>query len=338
MNTKTKQFGDLQRLLKIGGMVRGFYPNTSAVMDGIKARKKSNKPLTILYGETYDLLGITVDSLRYYLFLSFLQTLLQEAGISVESTVLIADVASTINSSSGDTQAILEEGKARAERINEIIRIYGLPIKAQLMSELYAQKDVLKLIQPVQTIVAGSAEIQAILRKTVLQNRIRQEDKTAYKYATEAVAITLKFDLKIGPPREQFYDEAAAVIAPQVGKSCYSALYLTPTYPLGLDFVYFLLHPEIEEYGLTPYKAGSNKLEDNRIILGRTSLERVYELIDTSYFPKQAGLPDPVGDLIYTAKLAGFFLRKLPRNFGKLAYDKEVYKKFIHEPLKEVGL
>ena len=118
------------------------------------------------------------------------------------------------------------------------------------------------------------------------------------------------FDLKVGPPRERFYDEAAAMIAKKLNIGCYKALYLTPTYPLGLDFVYFLLHPEIEEFGLTPYKAGSNKLQEHRIILGNTPIERVQELINTSFVPKHTGLPYPVRDLNAIVGLAKHFCKE----------------------------
>ena len=57
------------------------------------------------------MLGITVDSLKYYFFLAFLHRKLEACGVSVESTVVIADTASTINSSSGDAKRVLEEGK-----------------------------------------------------------------------------------------------------------------------------------------------------------------------------------------------------------------------------------
>ncbi len=338
MNTKIKQFEDLQRFLEGSGTVHGFFPSKQGLLDVLTKQKQGMNPIRMLYGETYDLLGITVDSLRYYLFVSFLHRTLQDAGITVESTILIADTASIINVSSGDAMVILEEGKNRQKHVNEIIRIYNLPIKSQLMSELFTQAYVQELIPAVQEVVSESTEIQLMLQKTILQNRIRQEDKTSYKYGAEAIATALLFDLKIGPPREQFYDEAAVVVAKKLNINCYRSIYLTPTYPLGLDFVYFLMHPEVEKFGLTPYKAGSNKLEDNRIILGRTSLERVYELVDTSFFPKQAGLPDPVGDSIATAKVAGFFLGKLPRDSRNRADAKELYKKFIHEPLKEVGV
>ena len=262
--------------------------------------------IKILYGETYDLLGITIDSLKYYLFIS----VLCKMGAHIKSTILIADTASTINTSSGDTNTILEEGKRRLDQVNEIIKKYHLPICTQLMSELYKEHPVQELIQHVQEVVAQSTEIQSMLQKTVLQNRVRQEDKAVYRYASEAIATALLFDLKVGPPREIFYDKVALLIANKLKRKSYSSIYLTPTYPLGLDFVYFLTHPEIEEFGLTPYKAGSNKLQEQRIILGKTSFEKVNELMQTSFVPKQAGLPNPVEDLNAIVRLAKHFLKE----------------------------
>ena len=291
----------LDRLLDENKMIGGYFPSKQGVIDMLKKRH-----IKILYGETYDLLGITIDSLKYYLFVS----LLCETGVEVESTILIADTASTINTSSGNTSTILEEGKRRLDQVNEIIKKYHLPICTQLMSELYKEHPVQELIQHVQEVVAQSTEIQSMLQKTVLQNRVRQEDKAVYRYASEAIATALLFDLKVGPPREIFYDKVALLIANKLKRKSYSSIYLTPTYPLGLDFVYFLTHPEIEEFGLTPYKAGSNKLQEQRIILGKTSFEKVNELMQTSFVPKQAGLPNPVEDLNAIVRLAKHFLKE----------------------------
>lgn len=290
---KTKQFFSENK------MIGGYFPSKQGIFNVLKKGH-----IKILYGETYDLFGITIDSLKYYLFTA----LLCEIHSGIKSTILIADTASTINASSGDTKIVLGEGKRRLDQINDIIKKYHLPIRAQLMSELFEKRSVLELISKVQNVVVNSPEIQLMLQKTVLQNRIRQEDRSTYKYASEAMATALLFDLKVGPPRERFYDEAALLIAKKLRIRCYSSIYLTPTYPLGLDFVYFLTHPEIEEFGLTPYKAGSNKLQDQRIILGKTSLKKVNELINTSFVPKQTGLPNPVGDLNSIVQLAKHFM------------------------------
>ena len=291
----------LGRLLDENKMIQSYFPSKQGVINMLKKGH-----IKILYGETYDLLGITIDSLKYYLFIS----VLCKMGAHIKSTILIADTASTINTSSGDTNTILEEGKRRLDQVNEIIKKYHLPICTQLMSELYKEHPVQELIQHVQEVVAQSTEIQSMLQKTVLQNRVRQEDKAVYRYASEAIATALLFDLKVGPPREIFYDKVALLIANKLKRKSYSSIYLTPTYPLGLDFVYFLTHPEIEEFGLTPYKAGSNKLQEQRIILGKTSFEKVNELMQTSFVPKQAGLPNPVEDLNAIVRLAKHFLKE----------------------------
>lgn len=276
-------------------LIQSYFPSKREVFTVLK--KKHTK---ILYGETYDMLGITVNSLKCYLFL----------GLLPESTVIIADTASTINQSSGDTQTILEEGKRRLGQVLEIIKKYNLPVQVKLMSELFKEKGVQELMKQVQDVVNQSPNIQLMLQKTVLQNRVRQEDKTAYKYAAEAIATAMFFDIKVGPPRERFYDEAAMLIAKKLKRVCYKSIYLKPTYPLGLDFLYFLQHPEIETFGLTPYKAGSNKLQEYRIILEKTSLEQLQKLISTSFIPKKAGLPDPVGDLNNIMELAKHFRKE----------------------------
>lgn len=260
----------------------------------------NKKQIKILYGETYDILGITVDALKYYLFL----------GLFSGSTIVIADTASTINQSSGDTHMMLEEGKRRLSKIQEIIQTYHLPVQVKLMSDLFKESGVQELIKQVQNVVSQSPNIQFMLQKTVLPNRIRQEDKTGYKYGAEAIATALLFDIKVGPPRERFYDEAAMLVAEKLKRACYKSMYLTPTYPLGLDFTYFLLHPEVEEYGLTPYKAGSNKLQEHRVILGKTTPEQRKILLASSFVPKQPKLPDPVEDLKNIVHLAKHFRKE----------------------------
>lgn len=345
MNNK-KIIIKLKRFLSKGGMVHGMFPSRQGVIDVVT--KQQMEPIRLLYGETYDSFGITVDSLRYYLFLGLFHMVLQKLGVNVQSTVLIADTASTINPSAGEAQRILEEGKRRLTQVNKIIQIYHLPIRAQLMSELFQKQETQHVIYDTQRIVSSSPDIQSMLQKTVLRNRVHQEQKTAYKYGAEAIATAFLFDIKIGPPRERFYDETAAVIAKKLHRESYASMYLTPTYPLGLDFVYFLLHPEIEAFGLTPYKAGSNNLQEQRIVLGKTPIETVRDLIDSSFVPKTIHLPNPVADLLHIGKMARMFLDHDSLNisdFSILQYEdahevKEnagnMYQTYIDEPLRKV--
>jgi len=87
-------------------------------------------------------------------------------------------------------------------------------------------------------------------------------------------------------------------------------MYLTPTQPLGQNFAFFLTHPEIEEYGITPYKAGSNKLQDFRIILGETPLRRAKELLETSFESDKKETVHPVKDIYEITEGARMFLQK----------------------------
>jgi hypothetical protein len=295
-------------LKKYEKLIHGYFPSKREVID-VFAKDR----VKILYGETFDLYGITVDSLKYYLFVS----LLCELHTNFEATILIADTAATINSSAGDTDILLIEGKRRLAQVKTIIETYKLPVNAVLMSELFRNSSVQTVISNVKKVIANSGEIQKLLQKTVLQNKIRQEDKQLYKYAAEAIATSLMFDVKVGPPRERFYDDAAELVSKLLHIPCYKSMYLTPTYPLGKDFTYFLLHPEIEEFGLTPYKAGSNKLQDHRIILGKTTPARIRELIDGSFIPRRKGLPDPVRDFEDIVELAKHFRKEA--TYGNLS-------------------
>jgi hypothetical protein len=81
-------------------------------------------------------------------------------------------------------------------------------------------------------------------------------------------------------------------------------VYVNPTYPLGLNYDYFISHSEIEEFGLTPYKAGSNKLQHNRIILNESSMAQITSLVSESFVPKYEELPNPVLDLCIISDLA----------------------------------
>ena len=191
-----------------------------------------------------------------------------------------------------------------------------------------------------------SLPVQQLFAKTVLKNKIAQEKLVGFQYAVEAVATSLQFDIKIGPPREQYYDKAAQIIGSETNLGNVYGIYLRPTYPLGENFSYFILNKEIEEFGITPYKAGSNKLQDNRIILGQTTQGQLESLVNTSYIPTNMYLANPVVDLYTIADLACLMLEKkyivptysltLQENYHQLreATIKAV-KEYVLEPLQK---
>ena len=248
----------------------------------------------ILYGETYDVFGITIDSLKYYLFLEYIARI---AGEKVQCTVVEGDLHSVINPSVVEKDSLLVEGQRRIDQISKIFeKLQIKQVSVRLMSELFCERKVIDLVSKVSTLVKDRVDLQDKLIPTVLQNRVAQERESGFRYAAEAIALALHFDLKVGPPREENYDKIAQVISKEVGGS-YAAVYLRPSYPLTSDFSFYLTHPEIEEYGLTPYKAGSNKLQDLRIVLGRTSEREVLDLIRNCYMPRDMRYACPLVDL-----------------------------------------
>ncbi len=249
----------MKNLILPKNLISKIHPSTKA-LDGLISGAK--RPLKLLYGETYDLFGITVDSLKYYFFVAILAQKLKG-----EATVLIADRASILNESAADKAGLVDEGERRLEQCKIINQKYNLNIDFRLMSEYVKDKKfTLKEIR--------DKKVLNLLKKTVLQNKIRQEIEMGFQYALEAIEIAGDFDIKIGPPREIYYDMAAKLL----GYSYYG-IYLKPTYPLGQNFLFYLQNPEIEKFGLTPYKAGSNKMQDFRLVYGKTTLEELKSLL-----------------------------------------------------------
>lgn len=250
--------------------------------------------LRVLYGETYDKYGITIDSLKYYLFLEYLA---RTVGEEVSCTVVEGDLHSVINPSVTEKGLLLLEGQSRVGQIHKIFEnLHVKHVSVKLMSDLFREQIVIDLVSKVSTLVKERVDMQDRLIPTVLQNRVAQERESGFRYAGEAIGLALNFDLKVGPPREENYDKIAQIIGKEVGGS-YNAIYLRASYPLTSDFSFYLTHPEIEEYGLTPYKAGSNKMQNLRIMLHRTSDEEIRKLISTCYVPRDIHNANPLVDL-----------------------------------------
>ncbi|MEK7163846.1 MAG: hypothetical protein AAB768_01730 [Patescibacteria group bacterium] len=249
-----------------------------------------SKPIRIIYGETYDEYGMTIDSLKYYLFLSLLHKTLEGMGVEVKSFVVIGNLHSIKNKIVQNKDGLLAEANARLDQINKIKSIFKLKFEPVLMSDIFDSPEFKKRLETIMPIF--NEELKELAKKTVLQNRQSQEEKSGFSYVLEEVALIMDFDIKIGPPREIYFDQLAQKLGSDL-----RGIYLRPTYPLGMDFDFFINNPEIEEFGLTPYKAGSNKMQDHRIILGKTSDKDIKNLIINSFVPRDMFLANPILDL-----------------------------------------
>lgn len=335
---KQKNIRTIIDLLNQKLLTQGVLPSVEIIVSKIETTNN----IRLVYGETYDAFGLTIDSLKYYFFLSYLHQLLEVMGIPVTSTVIVGDMHSINNSLVKDKSGVLNQAQKNQELIEQIIKTYHLPITLLRMSDLVEDPAYIERLKVITPLFNESSEAHAIAKNTVLQNRLTQEEIAGYKYTIEEVAMITGFDLKIGPPREVHYDSLARMFGPAVNNNNFTAIYLQPTYPLGLNFDYFIQHPEIETFGLTPYKAASNKLQNNRVAIGKTNKTTLSTLVEASNISTDLELPNPVADIYIISLLAEHFLTNKPFSINQitlLSPDKlkqltfESVSKYIYDPL-----
>jgi len=283
----------VSELLARRQLVHSALPTVSHVSEKLNACKH----IRLVYGETYDEFGPTIDSLKYYFFVALLKRELEKMGTVVDATIIVGDLHSTMNKLVKDKEALLGESAQRLQFVCKISDRFKLNLKPVRMSELFQETSFSERLKTIRPAFENSPELREVARTTVLRNRLKQEEQVGFQYTLEEVSLITGYDVKIGPPREAQYDRIARSVGSSVGNKDFCGLYLTPAYPLGVGFDYFISHPEIEEYGLTPYKAGSNKLQANRILLGKTGRATCKELISMSFTPINPALPNAVFDL-----------------------------------------
>lgn len=337
---KQNKYNQIKEMLSNKGLVNSLSPSMGKITEKIKSSKK----LRLVYGETYDKYGLTIDSLKYYFFVSLLHRYLESIGIEVQSYVIVGDIHSVKNKIVQDKQSLLADADERMKKLEEIKKVYHLSFEPILMSKAYQNAEYKERLKIVNKIFNESKEFRGMAEKTVLVNRLSQENRAGFQYTVEEVALIMDYDIKIGPLREIHYDKIARLIGKQLGKPSLCGIYLQPTYPLGMNFNYFICNPEIEKYGLTPYKAGSNRLQENRVVIGRSMLAEIETLIDESFISNNPELPNPVLDLYSIAEMAKVLLENGELNLEKESLVNnpeqlkekvlEYLKLYIYEPLK----
>lgn len=329
--TKNKNL-TINNLLLNKHLIYGALPSIEDILNNII----KDKFIKLVYGETYDQYGPTIDSLKYYFFITILNNLLKGKGIKATSSVIIGDLHSVKNRIVKNKSNLLASANSRLHFVEKIRQTYNLNINPILMSELFNDFDFKQRLRKITPIFQKSEHLKNIARKTVLKNKITQEEKIGFQYTLEEVALITGFNIKIGPPREIYYDQLARIFSKELGNKDFFGLYLKPTYPIGLGFDFFVTHPEIEKYGITPYKAGSNQLQNNRIILGITGLMECKKLIDSSFVAKNSSLPNPVLDIYLISKMAGYFLQNKELFFDNTVIENpELLRKMAFKELEQ---
>ena len=284
-------------------LVQSTDPGAEELATAIQRRVDAGKTLTVMYGETYDFHGPTLDSLKYYFAVAGLARAVRAGGGRIEASLLIADIAVTRNEDQKHHDRILQAGGRQAAYVRALSDHFKLDLNVVLMSEYLDTEAFQDKLARVRKVSEQLSEIGQWLEKTVPPSKVEEEQAKGFAYAYEEVATILEFDLKVGPPRERFYDVPARMVSGALGADPLQSVYLRPTYPLGLDFDFFFANEEIEEFGVTAYKAGSKKLEKHRVIIGKTDSNRLGELVETSSIPESRQLPNPVLDLVVIAEM-----------------------------------
>ena len=310
---------NLERLLSTQKLVQQT-PTSEELIE--RSQVLSGEPLKIFYGETFDEKGNTVDSMKYYFFVSLLGDALRERGIKIEPTILIADSAACRNSP-GNEASIMSLGHSRFDFVKRVNDVYGTGLNVIKMSEYIDTPEFIEKRQEIIDVCSGDPLLMESVRKTVPESKQDIEKSKGYFYSFDEITSIIDLDVKVGPPREDLYDNIARKIASQRGKKQIMSLFLSPTFPLGMGWSYFFINEGIEDHGITAYKAGSKRLHRNRIIVGSSNPEYIRSLIEKSFISQNPSLPNPVLDLGLICEMAK---NKLGGNKADITLADDFYK------------
>ena len=319
----------LENLLTQKGLVLQS-PGTEEILARAKSKKQ---PLKIFYGETYDNYGNTIDSMKYYFFVSELAKTLKQEGVEVDPIILIADTAACRNVSPDLERKYMRLGDERAEFVEKVNDVYGLGLRILRMSEYIHTKEFQDERERIMQICKSDSDLMVGVEKTVPESKIEEERKKEFMYSFDEITTIMDLDVKVGPPREDLYDNIARELARREGKNPLMSLFLTPTFPVGKNWAYFFAQEGIEDHGITAYKAGSKRLQEFRILPGRTTAEQAKSLIDSSFISPDSTLPNPTLDLGIICEMAR---RNLENDFSHISLADEFYSgKIKPNELKE---
>lgn len=291
----------LEQLLTTRGLVQQA-PSADEIRE--RARLVAPNPIKLFYGETYDEQGDTIDSMKYYLFVAELADSLREEGFNVDPAILIADTAACRNVGSDLKSRYMNLGTERAGFVEGVNQVYNTGLRVVRMSEFIGSSEFIQAREQITTTCTASPELMADVEKTVPESKIDIERKKGFLYSFDEITTIIDLDVKVGPPREDLYDNIARQLAQKRGTKGVQSLFLTPTFPLGMNWAYFFSNEGIEDHGITAYKAGSKKLHRQRVIVGRSNSDYIRQLIADSFISINPALPNPILDVGIITEMA----------------------------------
>lgn len=320
----------LEQLLTTRGLVQQT-PSADEIRE--RAKLVTPAPIKLFYGETYDEQGDTIDSMKYYLFVAELAASLREEGFNVDPAILIADIAACRNVGPNLESRFMKLGAERTGFVERVNEVYETELRVVRMSEFIDSPDFVREREQITATCTASPELMADIEKTVPESKIDLERKKGFLYSFDEITTIINLDIKVGPPREDLYDNIARQLAQQRGTKEVQSLFLTPTFPLGMNWAYFFSNDGIEDHGITAYKAGSKRLHRQRVIVGKSNPDYIRQLINDSFISTNPALPNPVLDVGIITEMAR---RKLEHDNLVITLADDFYaEKISPDKLKE---
>ncbi len=291
----------LERLLSTNGLVQQT-PSASEIRD--RATIVAPEPIKLFYGETYDDTGNPIDSMKYYLFVANLAEALAQEGSTVDPSILIADTAACRNVGRNQEDYYMRLGENRAKFVKQVNDTYKTGLRVVKMSDYINSPEFTEERDRVMKVCLESVDLMERVEKTVPQSKLEIERDKGFLYSFDEITTIKDLDVKVGPPREDLYDDIARRIAEAEDTRGLMSLFLTPTFPIGMKWSYFFSNEGIEDNGITAYKAGSKRLQGNRIIVQKSNPGQIRDLIRESFISTNPSLPNPVLDIGIISEMA----------------------------------
>lgn len=276
----------------------------------------------VFYGETFDDGGDTVDSMKYYFFVSMLSSGLNEMGHKTKPVVLVADSAVCRNFPEDERKKYMGIGAQRSDFIKRVASNYRINLDVVRMSDYIDTPEFQNKVAEVTEYCKKDQKLMKMIEQSVPEDRLEAEKLKGFAYSFDELATIEDIDFKVGPPREDLYDRISREIASRRGSRSPDSIFLEPSFPVGLNWNFFFKNEQIEKYGITAYKANSSGLGRFRIIIGKTDSHEADKLIRRSYVPKNPKLPNPVLDLGIISEMARILVDKKP---GKIDIHEMFY-------------
>ena len=306
------------RNISFGRLLRG---NTDCLLEKTwKPAAQANGKMRIVYMESFDHSRALnpIDDIRYYMVLGELKCILEKHGIAVEAAVHIADIGVTYNTGSFDIYSlktnvkphgsVAEAANARALFAYAVAETFGYSYDVILeSSDINKDPDAFSSrLSAFRSVCYGDRKASEALAATVPPSKREQESATGYTYSLAQLALMHGWDLKLGPPRERYYDRAFNAISIALGCSRILPIYGMPTYPFVKNSNIYEKYPDIRINGVVPYvldTSGNSGSRKFRITVGGMETERIESLIRKAYISPD-GAVNPVLDIAQLAAMA----------------------------------